>query len=166
MIISCFMDSSLEKLAQQVVNALTKQGLQLITAESCTAGWVAKAITDVAGASRCFERGFITYSNAAKEEMLAVRPATLSRHGAVSEAVVREMAAGALAASHADISVAVSGVAGPDGGTADKPVGLVWLAWQLNTDCRVLQANFSGGRDAIRRAAVTAALQGVLTLIE
>lgn len=160
------MSTALEKLAEQVVRALSVKKLKLATAESCTGGWVAKAVTDIAGASACFERGFITYSNAAKEEMLAVQPATLSRYGAVSEEVVREMAAGALAASRADISVAVSGVAGPDGGTTEKPVGLVWLAWQHGNDCRVLEANFSGGRDTIRFAAVSAALKGIISLIK
>jgi nicotinamide-nucleotide amidase len=137
------------------------------TAESCTGGWVAQVITHTAGSSAWFERGFITYSNAAKMEMLGVRAATLTEHGAVSEATACEMAAGALAKSTASISLAVTGIAGPTGGSKTKPVGTICFAW-----CRVGEAaqaetqHFAGDREAIRRQAVMHALQGLLKRIE
>lgn len=115
----------MDVLAAQVGGLLKAHGLKLVTAESCTGGGVAQAITDVAGSSAWFERGFITYSDLSKQQMLGVSEATLSQHGAVSEAVVREMVAGALANSAAQVALAVSGIAGPDGGTPDKPVGTV-----------------------------------------
>src|SRR3972149_9526878 len=119
----------MDVLAAEVGGALKSHGLTLATAESWTGGGVAQAITDVAGSSAWFERGFITYSNLAKQQMRGVSEATLIQHGAVSEAVVREMVAGALANSAAQLALAVSGIAGPDGGTADKPVGTVWFVW-------------------------------------
>jgi nicotinamide-nucleotide amidase len=139
----------------------------VVTAESCTGGWVAQVITHTAGSSAWFERGFITYSNAAKMEMLGVRAATLTEHGAVSEATACEMAAGALAKSTASISLAVTGIAGPTGGSKTKPVGTICFAW-----CRVGEAaqtetqHFMGDREAIRRQAVVHALQGLLKRIE
>lgn len=154
---------SLAQLAFQVGAALSQRGWLLVTAESCTGGWIAKCITDVAGSSAWFDRGFVTYSNAAKIEMLGVRVETLERYGAVSEQTVQEMAAGALARSQAQVAVAVSGIAGPSGGTLDKPVGLVWLAWQVKGQrCQTRQAQFAGDREGIRRQAVQAALEGVL----
>ena len=123
-------------LAIDVGRALAVRKWTLATAESCTGGLVAGAITDIAGSSGWFDRGFVTYSNEAKVDLLGVRPETLARFGAVSEATVREMAAGALGRSRADIAVAVTGVAGPAGGTPEKPVGLVWFAWAVRGEGR------------------------------
>ncbi|BCX80910.1 nicotinamide-nucleotide amidase [Methylomarinovum caldicuralii] len=158
---------NLSKLSRQVGERLRGQGLLLTTAESCTGGWIAKCITDVPGSSSWFDRGFVTYSNAAKMEMLGVRAETLGRFGAVSEATVREMAAGALARSRARVAVAVSGIAGPSGGTPDKPVGSVWLAWQMKGQAPVARwYHFDGDREAVRRQAVTAALQGIIGICD
>ena len=153
-------------LAAQVGGALKAHGLMLATAESCTGGAVAMAITDVAGSSAWFERGFITYANEAKQEMLGVTQETMIRHGAVSEAVVREMIAGALLHSHALVALAVSGIAGPAGGTADKPVGTVWFAWGIKgSQCMAQLHHLSGNRAEIRAQSVRIALQGVLALL-
>ena len=153
-------------LAAQVGGALKAHGLMLATAESCTGGGVAQAITDVAGSSAWFERGFITYSNLAKQQMLGVSEATLSQHGAVSEAVVREMVAGALANSAAQLALAVSGIAGPEGGTPDKPVGTVWFAWGIKHGATHAQRHqIDGNRAAVRAQAVRIALQGALDLL-
>ena len=153
----------LETLSEQVGSCLLARRLMLATAESCTGGWVAQAITAEAGSSQWFERGFVTYSNTAKMEMLGVRSDTLERHGAVSEPTVREMAEGALGHSHAQLAVAVSGIAGPGGGSLEKPVGTVCLAW-ARTGCvtQTQCVRLLGNRDAVRRQAVAAALQGVL----
>jgi nicotinamide-nucleotide amidase len=134
-----------------------------VSAESCTGGWVAQAVTSIAGSSEWFERGFVTYSNASKQEMLGVRKSTLKRHGAVSEETAREMAAGALKRSRGTIALAVTGVAGPSGGSAAKPVGMVCFAWatrrgRLRSETR----RFRGGREAVRRQSVIRALEGVL----
>jgi len=138
----------------------------LATAESCTGGGVAQAITEISGSSAWFERGFVTYSNAAKVEMLGLRQATLDAHGAVSEATVREMAEGALRHSHAQIALAVSGIAGPTGGTPEKPVGTVWFAWGLRKGVtRAHMHHLSGNRTEIRAQAVHIALQGVLDML-
>jgi nicotinamide-nucleotide amidase len=156
------MDPDLEALAREVGRSLEARGLMLATAESCTGGWVAKVVTDVAGSSGWFDRGFVTYSNHAKEEMLGVHAETLTVHGAVSEAAVREMAAGTLARSRADVAVAISGVAGPSGGTPEKPVGLVWFAWAVRgEDPSAVAEQFAGDRDAVRRQSVLRALVGV-----
>lgn len=153
-------------LAAQVGGQLKAHGLMLATAESCTGGGVAQAITEIAGSSAWFERGFVTYSNLAKQQMLGVNEATLYQHGAVSEAVVREMAAGALKHSHAHVSLAVSGIAGPDGGTADKPVGTVWFVWCLKDRmCVAHLHHLHGNRSEIRAQSVRIALQGVLNLL-
>lgn len=142
---------------------LARRGEHLCTAESCTGGWVGQAVTAVPGSSAWFDRGFVTYSNEAKREMLGVQPATLEQFGAVSVETVREMAAGALAGSQADWAIAVSGVAGPDGGTPDKPVGLVWLAWMHRGEVpEARRFLFEGDRGAVRRQAVEAAVQGLL----
>jgi nicotinamide-nucleotide amidase len=154
-------DAELLRLARQAGERLLDAGLRVVLAESCTGGWVAKALTDVAGSSQWFERGYVSYSNAAKEQALGVAAATLATHGAVSAPVVAEMAAGALRRCDADVAVAISGVAGPDGGTADKPVGLVWFAVARRggpVDGRVEQRRFDGDRQAVRRAAVAHAL--------
>ncbi len=154
---------NLYELAAQVGIALRTRSRTLAIAESCTGGWIAKIITDVPGSSRWFDRGFVTSSKAAKKDLLGVRAATIAEHGAVSAEVVAEMAAGALERSPADLVIAVSGIAGPEGGTPDKPVGTVYLAWALRggpvqTEIR----HFLGNRDEVRLEAVAAALQGVL----
>jgi nicotinamide-nucleotide amidase len=154
-------------LSEKVGAALKRQGIMLVTAESCTGGWIAQAVTSVAGSSEWFDRGFVTYSNLAKQEMLGVRPEVLMQYGAVSEQTVREMAQGALRRSQAKVSVAVSGIAGPSGGTREKPVGTVWFAWAAEqTDTRVRGTRFSGDREAVRRQAVVMALQGILDILE
>lgn len=153
-------------LAAQVGGALKLHGLMLATAESCTGGAVAMAITDIGGSSEWFERGFITYANGAKQEMLGIAPETLIRFGAVSEAVVRDMVAGALHHSHAQVALAVSGIAGPSGGTPEKPVGTVWFAWGIKGGQCVAQLHhLSGSRAEIRAQSVHIALQGVLELL-
>jgi nicotinamide-nucleotide amidase len=152
-----------QELAVDLGRALVARGWKVATAESCTGGLVAGAITDIAGSSEWFERGFVTYSNEAKVELLGVRPETLARSGAVSEATAREMAAGALERSRADIAVAVTGIAGPAGGTQDKPVGLVWFAWAIrNGRVEAVSRRFDGGRAAVRDAAVAVALAGLV----
>jgi nicotinamide-nucleotide amidase len=159
-------DSVLYKLAEQTGAALKARGLMLTTAESCTGGWVSEAVTMVPGSSDWFERGFVTYTYISKREMLGVKEATLGKHGAVSEEIVREMAEGALARSHAQVAVAVSGVAGPSGGTPDKPVGTVCFAWGMKDGKpRSETKRFAGDREAVRRQSVEHALKGVLALL-
>ncbi len=154
------------KLAEQVSVALKAHGMMLATAESCTGGGIAQALTDIPGSSAWFERGFVTYANAAKIEMLGVRQSTLEAHGAVSEATVREMAAGALVHSHAHVALAVSGVAGPSGGTAEKPIGTVWFGWALRDgEVHARLHHLKGDRAAIREQAVEISLQGVINLM-
>ena len=146
---------------------LKAQGLMLATAESCTGGWVAQCITAIAGSSDWFERGFVTYSDAAKQEMLGVSAATLAAHGAVSEPTAREMAAGALGRSRAQVAVAITGIAGPGGGTPQKPVGTVCFAWARNDgELQAATRQFDGDRESVRRQSVIAALQGVLELLQ
>jgi nicotinamide-nucleotide amidase len=145
---------------------LKARGLKLATAESCTGGWVAQAVTAVAGSSDWFERGFVTYSNEAKREMLGVAAATLERAGAVSEETALEMARGALAASRAQVAVSITGVAGPTGGTAAKPVGMVCFGWALAGGAAdAATKHFAGDREAVRRQSVAHALQGLLERI-
>lgn len=157
----------LETLAEQVGAALKQRGLMLASAESCTGGWVGQAVTAVAGCSHWFDRGFITYTNESKQEMLGVSAATLAEYGAVSEPTVREMVAGALKHSHAQVALAISGIAGPGGGTLEKPVGTVCMAWSLSSGAARSQTyHFSGDRSAVRRQAVVAALRGVLEMID
>lgn len=142
---------------------LLARGWRLATAESCTGGLLAAACTDVAGSSRWFERGWVTYSNEAKQADLGVPAAVLARHGAVSEPVVRAMAEGARARSAAQLAVSISGIAGPDGGTPDKPVGLVWMAVACEgVPTSAFQQRFSGDRAAVRAASVRAALAELL----
>ena len=156
----------MDKLAAKVGEALKSHGLMLATAESCTGGWVAKCVTDIAGSSAWFERGFVTYSNLSKQQMLGVRETTLKQHGAVSEMTVREMVAGALQHSAAQVAVSVSGIAGPDGGTAEKPVGTVWFAWGIrNGEAVAKRYQLSGNRAEVRAQAVHVALQGVINLL-
>lgn len=157
-------DAQLYGLAEQVGKELAARGLMLATAESCTGGWVSEAVTMVPGSSDWFERGFVTYTYISKREMLGVNSETLGRHGAVSEPTVREMAAGALARSHAQVAVAVSGTAGPGGGTPDKPVGTVCFAWVAPDGVLASETrHFAGDREAVRRQSVEHALAGVLT---
>ena len=163
-------DGQLQTLSTQVGNALMAQGLMLACAESCTGGWVAKSLTDIAGSSHWFERGFVTYNNVAKQEMLGVDASLLDSDGAVSENVVCAMAKGCLGHSRADVVLGISGIAGPGGGTEDKPVGLVWLAWGRTTqtgDIKLVSQRevFPGDRNAVRRQSVACALQGVLTIL-
>lgn len=135
---------------------------RLVTAESCTGGLIAASCTALAGSSDWFERGFVTYSNEAKTDMLGVDATLIAQHGAVSEAVVRAMAEGALARSHADIAVAVTGIAGPTGGSAEKPVGTVWVAWALRRGIVHAEClHLTGDRAAVRAATVAHALVGV-----
>ena len=157
---------ALYRLAEKVGAALYGQGLMLVTAESCTGGWVAEAVTMVPGSSEWFERGFVTYTDLSKREMLGVAEDTLGRHGAVSEPTVREMVTGALNRSHAQIAVAVSGVAGPGGGTPAKPVGYVCFAWgSIDHAPGSETRRFPGDREAVRRLSVVHALKGVLALL-
>lgn len=156
------MDALTERiaLAEQAGRALLIAGFRAVTAESCTGGGVAAALTDVPGSSKWFERGYITYSNGSKVEVLGVEPATLNRYGAVSPEVTLQMAQGALRASGADLALAVSGVAGPDGGTLEKPLGLVWFAVaQRSAAPREVHELFAGDRAAVRGAAVITALR-------
>ena len=156
----------MDTLAAQVGAALKAHGMMLATAESCTGGGVAQAVTDIAGSSAWFERGFVTYANQAKVEMLGVRQSTLDGYGAVSEMAVREMVAGALARSHVHIAVAVSGIAGPGGGTPEKPVGTVWFAWVVRGgEVQAFRHLLAGDRAAVRSKSVEIALQGVLNLL-
>ena len=156
----------MDMLAAHIGALLKSHGLMLATAESCTGGGVAQAITEVAGSSAWFERGFITYSNLSKQQMLGVRKATIRQHGAVSEMTVREMVAGALQHSAAQVALSVSGIAGPDGGTADKPVGTVWFAWGIkNGETRAQLHRLGGNRAEVRAQAVSIALQGMVNLL-
>jgi nicotinamide-nucleotide amidase len=158
---------TLSTLATLVGAKLQSKGMMLNTAESCTGGWVAQAVTSVAGSSAWFERGFVTYSNAAKMEMLRVNAETLRTQGAVSERTAGEMAAGALSCSRAQVAVAITGIAGPDGGTAEKPVGTVCFAWAVKDGAvRAETRQYQGGRESVRRQSVIAALQGVLELLQ
>lgn len=145
---------------------LLRHGWFMATAESCTGGLIAASCTDLAGSSNWFERGFVTYSNAAKRELLGVDAAMIERHGAVSEAVVRAMAAGALARSHAQVAVAVTGVAGPSGGSAEKPVGTVWLAWATPAGVISELKHFDGDRAAVRQATARHALARLAELLQ
>lgn len=158
--------AKLADLSEALGRAATEAGVMLTVAESCTGGWLAKVITDTPGSSHWFDRGFVTYTNAAKQDMLGVSPDTLNREGAVSEATVRQMAAGALQHSQAQLSVAISGIAGPEGGTRDKPVGTVCFAWnRINEAPRSETLHLTGDRDAVRRQAVERALYGLLAAL-
>jgi nicotinamide-nucleotide amidase len=157
----------LNHLAQQLAAALLQRHQTLAVAESCTGGWVAKVLTDLPGSSRWFDRGFVTYSNAAKQEMLGVSAATLDVAGAVSEATVREMAAGVLQHSPADMALAISGIAGPGGAIPGKPVGTVCFAWATRVGLQLMETvQFAGDRDAVRRQSVARALRGLIDVSE
>lgn len=169
------MDETLYELAEQLASRVKASGNVLATAESCTGGWVSKCLTDVPGSSTWFDRGYVVYNAQAKQQMLGVPANILAEHGEVSEAVVRSLAEGVIARSNASVSLAISGIAGPGGGTDDKPVGTVCFAWsiadkvagvvrgvktQSETQC------FSGGREAVRHQSVMHAMQGVLKLLD
>lgn len=157
---------AINELAKALVDELVIASKAVATAESCSGGWIAKAITDVPGASQVFHYGIVSYSNGAKEQLLGVQNPVIEEHGSVSEPVVEEMANGALNLSGADIAVAVSGVAGPEGGSKEKPVGMVWFAWsvreggKVRTDTSCQQ--FDGDRELVRELTVVHALQGVM----
>ncbi len=157
-------DIELYDLARQTGQYFLKEHQWLCTAESCTGGWLGKVLTDVVGSSSWYERGFITYSNQAKQDLLGVDNTLLAKYGAVSEESARAMAQGALKNSAADQSVAITGIAGPDGGTDSKPVGLVWFAWadKNNSSIRTESVVFKGDREAVRRQAVMFALQNLI----
>jgi len=156
--------------AVKIGQLLKASGCRVTTAESCTGGWIAQSLTAVPGSSEWFDLGLVTYSNEAKQQYLQVSADTLSRFGAVSEATARQMALGALTAGNADFSMISSGIAGPDGGTADKPVGTVWLAWGVRQGseltCEAQVYHFDGDREAIRRASVHTALAGLIARLE
>lgn len=154
-------------LAAELQRQLIEHGEILATAESCTGGWIAKLMTDLAGSSQVFDRGFVTYSNAAKQDMLGVTSMTLERHGAVSEQTVIEMAEGALENSLATVSISVSGIAGPTGGTPKRPVGTVWFGWAISGETtETLRTVFNGDRDAIRQQAVATCLLRLIELLQ
>ena len=158
-------DTDLFDLAARLGAQLTRVNLQLVTAESCTGGWIGKVLTDIAGSSAWYRGGAVVYGNELKRSVLGVSRETLSVSGAVSEATAREMAAGALAQLGGEVAVAVTGIAGPGGGSADKPVGTVWFGWALRNssgiEMRAAVEVFKGDRDAVRRQAVWRALSGV-----
>jgi nicotinamide-nucleotide amidase len=155
-------DEQLRSLAQEVAAALQRQNLMVVTAESCTGGWIAKTLTDLPGSSAWFDAGVVTYSYGAKEALLGVNPRTLERTGAVSEETVLEMVSGALARFGAGMAVAVTGIAGPSGGTPEKPVGTVWIGWKRRGGyARAKLFHFAGDREAVRRQTVAAALAGI-----
>ena len=161
------MQNDLCELALKVGQVLSRQGLRLVTAESCTGGWIAKAITDIPGCSAWFSGGFVSYGDKMKQQQFNIEQEILQQNGAVSQEVVEAMAKGALEKSDAHVSVAVSGIAGPDGGSADKPVGTVWFAWarlvppSLESNCELL----AGDRTQVRHQTVDKALKGIIQLI-
>jgi nicotinamide-nucleotide amidase len=158
-------DGALHVLAEQVARALQAHHLMLATAESCTGGWIAKTITDIPGCSAWFDCGLAAYSYEAKQALLGVRPETLTEHGAVSRETVLEMVSGALVTSGASIAVAVTGIAGPSGGTPEKPLGTVWIGWKRRGGYPKAELfHFSGDREAVRRQTVEASLRGLLKL--
>jgi nicotinamide-nucleotide amidase len=160
------MDAELYEVSGRVGDALRERSLLMVTAESCTGGWIGQAVTMVPGSSKWYDRGFITYTNEAKQEMLGVSPETLKKSGAVSEATVKEMVVGALRSSRAQVAVAVSGVAGPDGGSPTKPVGTVCIAWGRTGELPIARTHrFPGDRDSVRRQTVIAALEGTIALL-
>lgn len=165
------MDAELLALGRHAGDRLMAAGLTVATAESCTGGWIAKALTDPPGSSVWFDCGIVSYSNLSKQSLLGVQGSTIEREGAVSEAVVREMVIGLLERADADVGVAVSGIAGPDGGTDDKPVGTVWVAWATASDVESDLLDLSNeetakiDRDWVRRQTVICALEGIDRLL-
>ena len=161
------MDAQLAEISRCVGESLLRLNFKLVTAESCTGGWLAQVVTHTAGSSAWFDRGFVTYANDAKVEMLGVHGETIRHHGAVSLETVAEMAAGALVNSNAMISLAVSGVAGPSGGSPDKPVGTVCFAWcKLGDEPQTERHHFDGDRESVRHQAVVCALEGLLARLK
>lgn len=159
-------DDDLHALTLTVGGMLLERGQVFVTAESCTGGWIAKLCTDIPGSSDWFQGGAVTYSNALKQALLGVTATTLEQHGAVSRECALEMVAGALARLSASVAVAVTGIAGPSGGTPDKPVGTVWIAWQRRGgDPQAEICHFAGNRDAVRRQTVAHALAGVRKIL-
>lgn len=156
----------MQQLATSVGQRLKAAHALLVTAESCTGGWVAQVVTSVPGSSEWFERGFVTYSNDAKQELLGVRGETLQRHGAVSEETAREMALGALARSKGSVALSVTGVAGPGGGSPGKPVGMVCFAWARDGAVASETCHFAGDRESVRRQSVIQALEGLLERLD
>jgi len=155
-------DDEIAETGRRVARLLDERGMRIATAESCTGGWIAKTLTDIPGSSAWFEYGFVTYGNNAKSTMLGIEAATIEQCGAVSREVAEAMAIGARVVADADLAVAVTGIAGPDGGTPDKPVGTVWFCWDgpdRRSMARLME--FSGDRDDVRRQTVIAALNGV-----
>jgi nicotinamide-nucleotide amidase len=153
----------LTKLTQQCAGLLIKNKLRMVVAESCTGGWLAKVLTDLPGSSQWFDRGYITYSNQAKQAMLGVNASTLMQFGAVSESTVREMVLGAQSNSGADVVIAISGIAGPGGGSDEKPVGTVCFAWMVCTnEPAAIQVHFTGDREQVREQAVVFALEKLI----
>ena len=160
-------DSASLALAQRLGASLLQSGMTLVTAESCTGGGIAHLVTSVAGSSQWFERGFVTYSNKAKQDLLGVSSDMLERYGAVSKEVAAAMAVGALHNSHAAVAVSVTGIAGPDGGSPEKPVGTVWFSWAgRDGETRTAQAHFQGDREQVRNQATLMAVQGLLDMLE
>ncbi|MDG2337244.1 MAG: CinA family protein [Gammaproteobacteria bacterium] len=162
------LSNSIPELVQQLADKLLAKKLIISTAESCTGGWISQSLTALAGSSVWFDSGFVTYSNEAKQRLLSVPAAVFDSDGAgaVSEATVLAMTAGAIQNSRANLAVAVSGIAGPDGGSEEKPVGTVWIAWQWESKSLARCFHFSGDRESVRRATVLAALDGCLLLVD
>lgn len=156
----------MDELASKLGARLKAAGAVLVTAESCTGGWAAQVVTSVAGSSAWFDRGFVVYTNAAKQQLLGVRAETLRQHGAVSEETAREMARGALERSQGTVALSITGVAGPGGGTKDKPVGTVCFAWAQGKSVHSETRLFSGDRESVRRQSVIRALEGVLKALD
>jgi nicotinamide-nucleotide amidase len=156
----------MDELARRVGERLKAGRHMLVTAESCTGGWVAQALTSIAGSSDWFERGFVTYSNDSKQDLLGVKQSTLEKHGAVSEETAREMAQGALSRSKGTVALSVTGVAGPGGGSREKPVGMVCFAWAGPKGVRAETLRFAGDRESVRRQSVIHALEGVLKKLD
>lgn len=160
------MDADLTRLADRLGHDLKQAGRSVATAESCTGGWLGAVLTSIPGSSQWYERGFVSYSNMAKREMLGVKTEILARHGAVSEATARAMAEGALAQSQADLTVAITGIAGPTGGSAEKPVGTVCFAWAARKQPIIVRTErFHGDRETVRHQAVIAAIEGLNRLL-
>ncbi|MEG0936803.1 MAG: CinA family protein [Comamonas sp.] len=158
-------ETSIEELVQQLAAKLTEKGWMLATAESCTGGMIAAACTDLAGSSQWFDRGFVTYSNEAKTEMLGVPAELIAKHGAVSEEVVRAMAEGAIRHSRAQVSIAVTGIAGPGGGSVEKPVGTVWVGWCAGNSLRTQQLHLKGPRNIVRHSTLEIAIINLINQV-
>lgn len=159
-------DQKLEELAEELGKILIQRGLMLVSAESCTGGWIGRTVTSIPGSSKWYERGFITYSNNSKSEMLGVNHRSLEKFGAVSEQIATEMAAGAISNSCAQVSIAVTGIAGPGGATEGKPVGMICHSWAIKDGlARTAVCFLEGERESIRKQAVAIALQGTINLL-